>query len=124
MLRVRRFGTIDQWAGGDNLRSEHLPRRCLFSPSKYIFSDPSHVADTQDAVGDKHREIALRILSVNVHIPQGGNQEFARRLDDQRSTRNLYGFARTDFDDPVVCNQDRTAWMRRCFRRVDDRYMS
>src|SRR5207248_506100 len=35
VLRVRRFGTIDQRAGGDNLRSEHLPRRCLFPPSKY-----------------------------------------------------------------------------------------
>jgi hypothetical protein len=50
---------------------------------------------------DEHWEVAFSIVGMNMHVPQGRNQELSMGIQNLRSARNLHPLVKADLDDLV-----------------------
>src|SRR5262249_58960726 len=107
-------GTVKQWPGGQQARSDTIALRDLFPQAenlRKILPRAAHIASASNAVGDEQtRMIHSFIPCVDVGVPQSGNQESACRVDSTNAQWNSQFVGGTHRGDAISRNQDSLVW--------------
>src|SRR6478672_268295 len=119
-----RIRAIQDWATSYNSRSEQLSGRNLRTPFEQLFKVAANIANSNDAVGNEHRERTRNLSEVHVHVPQPRNEKKSLSVDDLGGARYANLVAGSNLFDAVPLNHDSHVGVWRSTSHINDSYVS